>query len=147
MTQPPDREEPYPEEPYPRPRTGAYQEVMGYQVVRLADGRPAARLEVGPRHLNQYGIGHGGVALALLDVAGGVAVWDLCQPSNGMVTVTMNTAFIDAVKPGTVYAVGRVERAGATLAYTYMTLHADSPEGRLLASAHGVYRIFKGESR
>lgn len=132
--------------PYPRSRTGSYQEVLGYEVIQLADGRPAVWLQVEPRHLNQFGIGHGGVALALLDVAGGVAAWDLCKPAR-MATVSMNTAFLEAVLPGPVYGIGRVERAGKSLAYTYMTLHADNPDGRLLASAQGVYRIFTGESR
>ena len=119
---------------------------MGYELVRLADGRPAAYLQVEERHLNQFGVGHGGVALALLDVAGGLAVWDLRKPTNGMATVSMNTAFLDAVHPGPVYAIERVERAGGTLAYTYMTLHAGEPDGKLLGSAQGVYRIFTGKS-
>ncbi len=128
----------------PLPHTGPFQNVIGYEIIRLTDGRPAARLEVGAHLLNQYEIGHGGVALALLDVAGGLAVWDHCKPRGGMATVSMNTAFLDAVRPGTLYAIGRVERAGGTLAYSYMTLHAQAPDGKLLASAQGVYRIFNG---
>lgn len=124
------------------PHTGAYQAELGYEILRLPDGRPAARLEVTARHLNQFAIAHGGVALALLDVGGGLAVWDLRPDLARMATVSMNTAFLDAVRPGRVYALGRVERAGGTLAYTQMTLHADSPDGPLLASAQGVYRLF-----
>jgi len=124
------------------PHTGAYQAELGYEILRLPDGRPAARLEVAERHLNQFAIAHGGVALALLDVGGGLAVWDLRPGLARMATVSMNTAFLDAVRPGTVYALGRVERAGGTLAYTQMTLHAETPDGPLLASAQGVYRLF-----
>lgn len=135
-----------PHRPHPQARTGPYQKVMGYEVVQLADGRSAVWLQVEPRHLNQFGIGHGGVALALLDVAGGLAVWDHCQPPR-MATASMNTAFLEAVLPGPVYGVGRLERAGTTLAYTAMSLHAEAPDGRLLASGQGIYRLFTGESR
>lgn len=128
------------------PHTGAYQAELGYDILRLSDGRPAARLEVTARHLNQFAIAHGGVALALLDVGGGLAVWDQRPDLTRMATVTMNTAFLDAVRPGTVYALGRVERAGATLAYTQMTLHAGDPDGPLLASAQGFYRLFTAQS-
>ena len=124
------------------PHTGAYQDVMDYRILRLADGRSVARLEVEPRHLNQYAVAHGGVVLALLDVAGGLACYDLEREIAHMATVSMNTAFLAPVRPGPVVAVGLVERAGGSLAYTRMALHAESAEGPLLASAQGVYRLF-----
>lgn len=127
------------------PHTGAYQQELGYEILRLGDGRLAARLLVAERHLNQFGRGHGGVALALLDVAGGLAVWDRLPDLARMATVSMNSAFLDAVHPGPVFALGRVERAGGTLAYTQMALHAARPDGPLLATGQGVYRLFAAQ--
>lgn len=128
------------------PYTGAYQDELGYEILHLEDGRLAARLEVQARHLNQFGVGHGGVALALLDVAGGLAVWNLGREVSRMATVSLHTAFLEGVRPGVVYAIGRVERAGGSLAYTYMALHAELPDGPLLASGQGVYRLFSSST-
>ncbi|MDF2095421.1 PaaI family thioesterase [Aquibaculum arenosum] len=129
------------------PYTGPYQDLLGYDIARLADGRPVVRMQVEAQHLNQFAIAHGGVALALLDVAGGLAVHARRPEMAGMATVNMNTAFLEVVQPGLVFGIGRIERLGGTLAYTAMALHAGAPEGALLATAQGVYRIFAAKSR
>lgn len=129
------------------PYTGPYQDLLGYDMTRLADGRTVVRMQVETQHLNQFAIAHGGVALALLDVAGGLAVHAQRPEMAGMATVSMNTAFLEAVQPGLVFGIGRLERLGGTLAYTAMALHAGAADGPLLATAQGVYRIFSAKSR
>ena len=59
------------------PWTGAFEDTVGYDILQQSDGLWVIRLELGEKHLNQYGIAHGGVPLTLLDVAGGSAVYQL----------------------------------------------------------------------
>ena len=123
--------------------TGPFQDWLGYRVWIAADGSARLSLEIERRHLSQYGVGHGGVTLALLDTVGGVAVHARAGGPARLVTVSLSTSFTRGVEPGPVLAIGRVEYLGRTIAHTHAELRAGSEAGELLALAHGAYRIFR----
>ncbi len=47
---------------------------LGARVVRLAQGEADVQIKMRPEYANTYGIGHGGVVAALVDMATGVAL-------------------------------------------------------------------------
>ena len=99
-------------------------------------------LEVEERHLSQYGIAHGGVALVLLDTVGGVHLLAERPELARIATISLSANFIGPVRPGLVLATAQIQRIGGAVAYTSMTLHAGEFDGELLATAHGAYRLF-----
>ena len=120
--------------------TRGFERTVGY-VVKLEGAIARVHLDVVERHLNPYGGAHGGVVLTLLDTVGGVQVYVRARPDR-MATINMATQFIDAVPPGPVVAVARIDRLGRSVAHTTSELRADSAGGPLLATAVASYRLF-----
>jgi uncharacterized protein (TIGR00369 family) len=98
-------------------------------------------LEVEERHLSQYGIAHGGVAMVLLDTVGGVDLLATRPELARLATISLSANFIGPVRPGLVLATAKIQRIGGSVAYTSMALHAGTFDGELLATAHGAYRL------
>ncbi len=133
----------FPSPPTEVPATGPFQALLGYRSRLDADGTARVELVIGERHLSQYGVAHGGVALALLDTVGGLAVYARAGALRRLATASLSMNFIRTVRPGPVVALGRVEQIGGTLAHTRMELREERADGALLASAIGVYRMFR----
>jgi len=111
--------------------------------MRLSTGHGAyVELEVEERHLSQYGIAHGGVAMVLLDTVGGVHLLATRPELTRLATISLSANFIGPVRPGLVLATAEIQRIGGSVAYTSMALHAGDFDGELLATAHGAYRLF-----
>ncbi|MFN9185122.1 MAG: PaaI family thioesterase, partial [Betaproteobacteria bacterium] len=70
---------------------------LGARLLGAADGQAQVALELQPRHGNSWGVGHGGVVMALLDVAMARAGRSLIERDGrlgvGSVTVEMKTSF------------------------------------------------------
>ena len=121
---------------------GGFEQTVGYRVV-VEDEAVTVRLEVTEAHLSRYGVGHGGVALTLLDTVGGVAVWHRLRPPR-VATINLACQFLDAVEPGPVVATATLDRLGGTVAHTSMALFAsEAGTGTLLATAVASYRLFR----
>lgn len=117
-----------------------FETTVGYRIA--IEGEVARiHLEVDDRHLNVYGAGHGGVALTLLDVAGGVQTYLTARPER-MATINLATQFVDLVQPGSVVATAQIDRLGKSVAHTSMALRQHDTEGPLLATAVASYRLF-----
>ncbi|WP_420548881.1 PaaI family thioesterase [Curvivirga sp.] len=119
-----------------------FQETIGYKVVQDDEGRWVVILDVNDRHLNQYGVAHGGVALSLMDAAGGMAIYAVRDDIQRMATISMSQNFLSSAKPGTIIGVGEVERMGKAVGYSSMRLYQDKIGGELIATAQGAYRLF-----
>jgi uncharacterized protein (TIGR00369 family) len=122
--------------------TGPFERLVGYRTRLSAAHGAYVELEVKERHLSQYGIAHGGVALVLLDTVGGVHLLASRPELARIATISLSANFIGPVRPGLVLATAEIQRIGGSLAYTSMALHAGDFEGELLATAHGAYRLF-----
>ena len=126
----------------PIPHTGGYQDALGYTTRRIKPTQWVVELELTKNHLNHYGFAHGGIPLALLDTAGGVALYAAIASIKQMATISMNTNFIKGAELGLLTAIGRIEKSTGTICFTTMTLHQGDENGPLLASAQGSYRLF-----
>ena len=124
-----------------RDETGA-QTLLGY-VVDLTDGVARSHLTIGPQHTNRHGGLHGGLMAALLDNAMGYAAALHFAPDAKptVMTVSMTTSYLEPVREGTVTATGKVTGGGRSLLFVDGTL--DAEDGRLLATASGVFKRIK----
>lgn len=123
--------------------TGAFEELVGYRVLHDPAEGAYVELEVGGRHLNPHGIAHGGVALTLLDTAGGVACFFAAPDALRVATIGLAANFVRGVPPGRVVAVARIDGMGGTVAHASMSLRAGGLGGDLLATGTGSFRIFR----
>jgi uncharacterized protein (TIGR00369 family) len=124
------------------PATGPFERLVGYRTRISAEHGAYVELDVDERHLSQYGMAHGGVALVLLDTVGGVHVLAARPELARLATISLSANFIGPVRPGRVVATARIQRIGGAVAYTSMALHAGDFDGEVLATAHGAYRLF-----
>ena len=126
--------------------TGA-QRLVGYVLdVGQPDRRARCRLMVDERHTNRHGVLHGGIAAMLLDSACG-ATASLTLDESGrrpFLTISLNTDFVGAGRPGGVTATGRVVGGGRSLLFVAGELVHD--DGTLIATATGVFKRVPGEA-
>jgi uncharacterized protein (TIGR00369 family) len=127
------------------PATGPFQCLLGYRTRISAEQGAYVELEVEERHLSQYGVAHGGVALVLLDTVGGVHLLAARPELARLATISLSANFIKPVRPGRVVATANIQRIGGAVAYTTMALHAGDFAGEILAIAQGAYRLFHAE--
>lgn len=117
-----------------------FDELLGLEVVRAADGEAEVRLVLTPAHLNRRGVAHGGVVSALLDVSLGAAVVSTTTAEEWCGTLELSVQFRDPARHGPLTGRGRVERRGRSVAFAAgEVLDAG---GRVVAAAHGVWTIW-----
>ncbi|WP_170585214.1 PaaI family thioesterase [Ruegeria arenilitoris] len=125
----------------PRVRRSGCQNAIGFEVdLSDPDGRARCHLTIRADHLNSQGILHGGVIAMLLDVACGntASAWFDRDEHPLVLTLSLNTSYVAAVRQGRVTATGRATGGGRTLAYVTGELHGD--DGTLIATAAGVFK-------
>ncbi len=125
--------------------TGPFQQLVGYRSYLEPDLAVRVELDIGEQHLSQYGFGHGGVTLTLLDTAGGLAVLAQAPDAARIATISLAANFVRGLEAGRAVATGRLDYLGGTVAHASMELRAEHAEGSLLATARAAYRIFRGQ--
>lgn len=117
-------------------------EDLGCYLVSAESGRSVIRLEAELRHLNSWGVVHGGVVMTLLDVAMASAGRSLRSDlgTGGNVTIEMKTSFLRPAR-------GRIEVRGvclhttATMAFCEAELFGD--DDQLAAKSSGTFKFFR----
>jgi uncharacterized protein (TIGR00369 family) len=106
------------------------QDLMGFRLVEVEDGRVAFRAEPGEQHYNPIGVVHGGLAATLLDSAMGAAVHSTLPLGSGYSTLETKFNLVRAVTAdsGSLLAEGRVVHRGSRVA---------TAEGRIVREADG----------
>lgn len=103
--------------------------------IGLFEGRTRLRMEVGPDHLNNLDMAHGGAVCTLLDVAMGTAVRMLVGVP--AMTLDMQVAFL-APSRGTLVAEGRVLKAGRSIVFAEAEIR--NAAGELVAKSSGTFK-------
>ena len=103
--------------------------------IGLVDGRTRLLMKVGPEHLNNLGLVHGGALCTLLDVAMGTA----CRSHAGIpvMTLAMQVAFLVPGR-GSLTAEGRVLKAGRSIIYAEAEVHDQN--GELVSKSSGTFK-------
>ncbi len=118
-------------------------EHLGMQLVEKDDGRVLIRLDPRPEHLNSWNGVHGGVLMALLDVALSSAARSLDPACIGATTVEIKANFLSAAS-GPILAEGFAQRAGRSLIFSEG--EATDPAGKVLAKATGTFKLIYPQS-
>jgi uncharacterized protein (TIGR00369 family) len=113
------------------------QELLGFDLIEVDEGRVVFAAEPGERHYNPIGTVHGGVTATLLDSAMGAAVHSTLPQGSAYATLEVKFNLVKAITAdtGRVLAEGKVIHRGKTVATVEATLR--SAEGGALL-AHGT---------
>ena len=111
-----------------------YISLLSMDIVSLEAGRSVLKIEVQEKHLQPYGMVHGGVYSSMMDAACFWASYTEIEEPLGLTTVEMNLNYLAPASSGTFIAKGKVLKTGKTLCLSEATI-ADQ-KNRLLA--HGT---------
>ncbi len=117
-------------------------ENMGVQFVDASNGHGRVKLELEPRHLNSWGVVHGGVIMSLLDVVMSLAGRTLAPEARAGVTVGMNTSFIQpGGSTGCLMAIGTAYHRTRTM--VFCTGEVRDEQNNLIAKSMGTFKYLK----
>ena len=111
-----------------------YPALIGMTLAELAYDRCRIELTLAERHLQPFGIVHGGVLATLIDTATFWAGFLRLPEDTGLVNVDLKLNYLKAVARGRLRAEGECLRAGRQLSYTQASIFDEA--GDLVA--HGT---------
>jgi uncharacterized protein (TIGR00369 family) len=111
-----------------------YFRLLSMEIRSLGWGESLLEIRVQEKHLQPFGIVHGGVCSSLVDAAAFWAVYSQLQPGQGMTTVDLKLNFLAPSSAGRLIARGRCLRLGKTLGLGEASV--EDERGNLLA--HGT---------
>lgn len=112
---------------------------LGVEFLGVQNGQARVALDLQPRHLNSWEVAHGGVIMALLDVAMAVAGCGNDPEAGGGVTVEMKTSFLQPGHAGArLIATGTAFHRSTTMAFCEGEVR--DQDDRLLAKAIGTFK-------
>ncbi len=118
---------------------------LGVEFISAVDGRAQLALSLAPRHLNSWAVAHGGVLMALLDVAMAMAGRSLDPDAGAGVTVEMKTNFLQPAHAGTrlVASAHAFHRSSSMVFCEGEVRDADQ---RLIAKSMGTFKYLRRQS-
>ena len=115
-------------------RTAPYPELIGMAIAALEFDSCRIELDLAQRHLQPFGIVHGGVIATLIDTATFWAGFMRLPEDAGLVNVDLKLNYLKAVAAGHLRAEGRCLRAGRQISYAEASVF-DASDGLV---AHGT---------
>jgi len=114
-----------------------YFNLLSMKIDALEMGRSFLEVDVQEKHLQPYGIVHGGVYSSLIDAAAFWAAYSKIDGSSGMTTVEMKLNYLAPAASGRFIAKGKSIKTGKTLCLSEATIF-DEKERML---AHGTVTL------
>ena len=93
-----------------------YFSLLSMKIMDLQWGTSVLEVELGEKHLQPFGMVHGGVIASVVDAAAFWAVFPQVEKEMGLTTVEMKLNYLAPVKEGKLVTEGRCIRIGKTLA-------------------------------
>jgi uncharacterized protein (TIGR00369 family) len=115
-------------------KTAPYPELIGLVIAELQFDSCRIDLELGERHLQPFGIVHGGVIATLIDTATFWAGFMRLPEDAGLVNVDLKLNYLKAVASGQLRTEGRCLRAGRQISYAEARVF----DGKNELIAHGT---------
>jgi uncharacterized protein (TIGR00369 family) len=125
-----------------RVNTCPYFSLLSLEIVSLGAGSSVLRIDVQQKHLQPYGIVHGGVYSSMIDAACFWAGYTEIEDGLAMTTVEMKVNYLAPAKDGVFMAEGKVVKTGKTICLSEALISDQA--GRLLA--HGTATLMVLES-
>lgn len=107
------------------------------KVIDLKYGESFLEVEIKRKHLQSYGMVHGGVYAALVDGTGFFAVFSQVAGDNSAATVEMKINYLSSIRSGKLLAYGRCIKLTKSIGLAEATIKNE--EGNLLA--HGTVTV------
>jgi uncharacterized protein (TIGR00369 family) len=98
--------------------TSPYPSHMSMRLAAIDLDSATIELELGQRHLQPYGIVHGGVLATLIDTATFWAVFMRIPEDAGLVNIDLKLNYLKAVEKGVLRAEGVAIRSGKSISYS-----------------------------
>jgi uncharacterized protein (TIGR00369 family) len=118
---------------------------MGIKLVRATRDEVVAEVEVGPAHLQAYGIVHGGLHAGLIETIASIgAALDAMPAGRSVVGLENHTSFLRAVRSGKLRAVAKPLARGRRSQVWEGSVHDE--QGRLAASGRVRLLVLEPEA-
>lgn len=111
-----------------------FPQLIAMRLESIAFDRATVILESDTKHLQPFGIVHGGVLATVIDTATFWSVFMRIPEDHGLVNVDLKLNYLKSVKNGTLRAEGRAIRSGRSISYAEARVYDERDE--LLA--HGT---------
>jgi len=125
---------------------GGFADLVGYRLLNWQEDLAEVGLAIDKRHVNRQGRLHGGVLSTVLDAALGYSGCYIADPERRRraLTLSLTTHFVGGAAEGEDLVV-RALRSGGGRSVFFATAEARTADGRLVATAEGVFK-YRGRS-
>lgn len=121
-----------------------YFELLSMKIVEVGIGFSVLEMELGNKHLQPFGIVHGGAFSSIIDAAAFWAVfYEIDDPDTGVTTVDLKLNYLAPAISGRLVARGRQIKLGKTLGYADVEVTSDSD--KLLAHGSSTLILLPGK--
>jgi len=123
-------------------QAGGFNHHNGIMILDWQDGLAALRVDLAHDHLNPLGLVHGGLYASMLDVA--LAMSGSYRPApEGLypgLTLSLTTQYIATLQLEDSFAIAKARRTGGGKTVFFAKGEVLAPDGRVIASASGVFK-------
>jgi uncharacterized protein (TIGR00369 family) len=120
-----------------------YFELLSMKIVDVGIGFSVLEMDLSKKHMQPFGIVHGGAFASIIDAAAFWAVfYDINEPDTGVTTVDLKLNYLAPAVSGRLIARGRQIKLGKTLGYADVEVSAE--DGRLLAHGSSTLILLPG---
>lgn len=120
-------------------QAGSFWELIGAKVVHAKDGHAIVEMEIEQKHLQAYGILHGGVLATLIDNGIGAAVHSMLTDDEASATVDLNIKFLKGISEGVLRAEGKVFKKGRSMVFAECSITDDKDQ--MIAWGSGTFAV------
>ena len=121
-----------------------YFQLISMSITELGEGTSRMEISLEEKHLQPFGMVHGGVFSSLVDATAFWAVFPLLEEGLGLTTVEMKLNYLAPAVEGFLTAAGRCLKLGKTLALGEAQVR--DGEGRLLVHGTATLMVLPGLS-
>lgn len=123
-------------------QTCGFNRLNGLKILEWTDGNASLSVDLVPEHLNPLGLVHGGLYSAMLDVA--LAMTGSFKPAPDDLlpglTLSLTLQYLAPLKLGDGFAMAQARRTGGGKSVFFAEGTVKAPDGRLIATATGVFK-------
>ncbi len=116
-----------------------YFSLLSMKIREIRIGRSLLQVDLAGKHLQPFGIVHGGVVSSLLDAAAFWAVWAEADETAGMTSVDLKINFLAPARTGILTAKGRRIKLGRTIGLGHAEITDEG--GRVVAEGTSTLMV------
>ena len=121
-----------------------YFELLSMKIVDVGIGFSVLEMDLAKKHMQPFGIAHGGAFASIIDAAAFWAVfYEIDDPDTGVTTVDLKLNYLAPAVSGRLIARGRQIKLGKTLGYADVAVTAEN--GKLLAHGSSTLILLPGK--